>query len=73
MRSGSCPVSDRRTRSGTTCDRTSARLPGAPATSLTGSYSPAPTQLKGRTMVQGRPYCCPAARAKYSTASIWNP
>ena len=32
-----------------------------------------PTQLNGRTIVYGRPYWSKAARAKYSTASFWNP
>ena len=32
-----------------------------------------PTQLNGRTIVYGSPYCSHAARAKYSTASFWNP
>src|SRR5579863_916340 len=32
-----------------------------------------PTQLKGRTIVYGSPCCWCAARAKYSTASFWNP
>ncbi len=35
--------------------------------------SPTSTQLKGRTMVKGRPYWSWAARAKYSTASFWKP
>ena len=32
-----------------------------------------PTQLNGRTIVYGSPYWSHAARAKYSTASFWNP
>ena len=32
-----------------------------------------PTQLNGRTIVYGTPYWLWAARAKYSTASFWNP
>ena len=32
-----------------------------------------PTQLNGRTIVYGSPYCSCAARAKYSTASFWKP
>src|SRR5205823_13979536 len=32
-----------------------------------------PTQLKGRTIVKGRPYCSCAPRAKYSVASFWKP
>src|SRR5437773_11028640 len=32
-----------------------------------------PTQLKGRTIVNGSPYCSWAPRAKYSVASFWKP
>jgi hypothetical protein len=35
--------------------------------------SPIPTQLNGRQIVYGSPYCSLAPRAKYSHASFWNP
>ena len=35
--------------------------------------SPIPTQLNGRTIVYGRPYCSSAPFAKYSEASFWKP
>ena len=41
--------------------------------SRTARRSPIPTQLNGRTIVYGSPYCCRAPIAKYSDASFWNP
>src|SRR5450755_4056286 len=43
------------------------------STSPSARRSPIPTQLKGRRIVKGSWYWSNAARAKYSTASFWNP
>src|SRR3954452_18604755 len=48
-------------------------LPLVISASPTARTSPMPTQLNGRTIVYGRSYWSHAARAKYSTASFWNP
>src|SRR5580700_854463 len=73
MWSGSCPFMTFCTRSGTTWLMARLTLPERMSTSCSALRSPMPTQLNGRKMVKGRPYWEWAARAKYSTASFWNP
>src|SRR4051794_18144084 len=73
MCSGSCPLRTFCTRSGTTWLRASSTLPLLIVTSERARASPIPTQLNGRTIVNGSRYCSDTALAKYSTASFWNP
>src|SRR5712691_12654598 len=73
MRNGSWPFTIFCTRSGTTWLIASFTLPLSTSASPRARISPTPTQLNGLTMVYGRSCCWCAARAKYSTASFWNP
>ena len=73
MCSGSWPLSTFCTRSGTTWLIASLTLPDRISSSPSARLSPMPTQLNGRTIVYGSWYWSQAARAKYSTASFWNP
>src|SRR5262245_15454080 len=73
MCSGSWPLMTFWTRSGTTWDIARVTLPESTSTSPSARPSPTPTQLNGRTTVYGSWYWSQAARAKYSTASFWNP
>ena len=59
--------------SGTTWLMANCTLPLSTSCSPRARLSPMPTQLNGRTMVYGKPYCWWAAMAKYSTANFWNP
>src|ERR1700722_20014422 len=73
MCSGSWPLATFCTRSGTTWLIASLTLPDMISSSPSARDSPMPTQLNGRTIVYGSWYWSQAARAKYSTASFWNP
>ena len=73
MCSGSWPLSTFWTRSGTTWLIASFTLPLMMSESRSARFSPMPTQLNGRRIVYGRPYCSCAPWAKYSDASFWNP
>src|SRR4051812_9380795 len=73
MCTGFWPLAIFCTRSGTTWLIASLTLPESISTSPSARDSPIPTQLNGRTIVYGSLYWSHAARAKYSTASFWNP
>ena len=73
MCSGSWPLSTFCTRSGTTWLMASRTLPDMISSSPSARLSPIPTQLNGRTIVNGSRYWSQAAWAKYSTASFWKP
>ena len=63
MCSGSWPLAIFWMRSGTTWLIASFTLPLSISISVLARISPVPTQLNGRTIVYGRPYCMCAARA----------
>ncbi len=54
-------------------DRASFTLPLMTSVSRSARRSPIPTQLNGRRIVYGSPYCSQAPLAKYSEASFWKP